>query len=163
MDTVLSMYHKIKSDHRGHYANEKAGQTTWGFSRVEQFEAIHNENLDASAFFLKYYRDADPTTLFTNEQLHHTLKHVDVVMHFENIQDDLDAVMKRLGLPIHQIPQLNRTQSRVDGLGKFIAFFAKTHSAMQAKNQQHKTAFSEEALALGRDIFAPYMQRFGYD
>lgn len=70
-------------------------------------------------------------------------KYCDFVMRFENLQEDFKKVLKKIGLQkVRDLPTLNKTKKETDHFSKYY------------KN--------EEILKLSAKMFAPFMEKWGY-
>lgn len=137
LDAVLTVYFKLRSNHRGRFTNPRLRDTpSVTASHIEQFEFAQG-----GAEFPEYFRKYR-TSVYNNYYL---LLHdrFDYVMRFERLQEDFSEVLRRVGVEqVRPIPMLNKTGGKT---GSFWDYY------------------SPDIRAQAMRLYWPYMRQWGYE
>ncbi len=108
MDEVVSIYHKFKNNHKGHYSNPANWRINGGWlSRrgLRQFQFVRDHN----ATFVEYFKRFFLLPYVNSSVL--VYGRADAILRFESIQTDFATVMNSLGVKVvRPLPVVNRTQ-----------------------------------------------------
>jgi hypothetical protein len=139
LDETVSVYFKLKGDHKGAYTNPKYWRSNGGYvSRkdLRRFRFIQRNDADFPTFFRTFYRIPYDNW---SRLAHHRF---DFVIRFENIQDDFAKVLRLLGIAqVRPLPVVNRTTGKRDD---FLAYY------------------TPEIVHQARWVFGPFLDRWGY-
>ncbi len=143
IDVVVSKYMKYVNNHHNYHIKKKKymnGGIDKFISPIRErrrFNWVQKNKATFSQFLLKYY-----TKPYTNWSImeHHNF---DFVMRFENIQEDFNIALKKIGIqPKRDLPVRNKTE----------------------KKKAHESYFdSLEAIERGKYVFGPFMQKWNYE
>lgn len=138
LDKAVSHYLKIKGDYRGYYSNPAAAEEL----RVDYADLRKHENLretDGSfGDYLKQYQ----RRAFT-ESIELSRGRIDFVIRYERLQDDFAAMLERIGLArVRPLPVIKRTPGK--------------------RREWQSYYDSPEVIAHAKDVFGPFMKRWGY-
>jgi hypothetical protein len=138
LDSIVSAYFKKKTDHnqrfsRGVFRNGRR----IGRRSMEEYRFIKEHDASFSDYFLHFFTEPLEWPRHTN-----TKSSVDMVLRFETIEPDFQAVCKKLHMPNLTIPKINKTSSRSSDWRKY---------------------YDQEARQRAKQAVAPLMQIWGYD
>lgn len=142
MDVVVSKYMKYKNDHHNYskkkkrYMNARLDKLISPVRERKRHKWIQKKNASFGEFFLKYY-----TKPYSNwSVVEH--KKFDYIMRFENIQEDFNKVLEKMGLDIARpLPIKNKTEDK----GKIHNYFNTPELKKRAKY-----------------VFGPFMRMWDY-
>lgn len=140
LDRIVSLYFKYQSDHRGQYSSNRLLNKQNFFVqllRKKQFDYVHNKKASFQKFFTRFYRVPfdDWTALNYN--------HFDIVIRFENINDDFKLALNELGIePVRALPLVNKTSERDSDFWTYYTPDIRNHA---------------------RWVFGPYLERWNYE
>jgi hypothetical protein len=139
MDSVVSRYYKLKTDHRGQFSRDEDGGHPGRLNRLldhRLYAYLRRSNADFASYFMRYYwLPYDTWACLSHDRL-------DYILRFERLDDDFETVLRRIGIePVRRLPVVNATTREDRGLGTH--FTAPTHQR-------------------ARRVFGPYMERWGY-
>jgi hypothetical protein len=102
-----------------------------------QYRFVESTDADFSTFFLKFYRlPYDTWASLDHARFNH-------VMRFEQLAEDFDAVLRKLGIePVRRLPIRNTTRQR---------------------DRTFESYYSLAARRRAFRIMRPYMERWGYE
>ena len=139
LDTAITEYSKLKSNHWGDYTDPKRYAVNDGWipeSHLEKFRFIRDNEADFAAFFRRFYDEVYHQWVMT---AHHRY---DFVMRFERIQEDFGRVLEKLGLQqLRPLPVVN--ESKRSGA---VADYYKPELRAQAVR-----------------VFGPFMRKWEYE
>jgi hypothetical protein len=141
LDDAVSVYFKLKSNHRGDYTNPEKLAENGGWvtkRRLAKFTYIHDHDASFSEFFLVFYKlPYDDMNCVSGHQMNY-------IMRFESLSSDFMNVLHRLGIePVRDLPVVNKTAER--GLD-YLNYY-------QEPAVRKRSAF----------IFGPFMKKWGYE
>jgi hypothetical protein len=140
LDDAVSRYYKIMTDHRERFTDpDKLKRRTSLAERYEThiYNDLHNNNSDFETFFLKYYR------LPFNNWASMGRKNYDYIIRFENIQEDFENTLRKIGIePVQPLPIRNATSK---------------------KKRDFASHYSPRAVRRARWVFGPFMKQWGYE
>lgn len=137
LQEVHSIFQKYLSNHKGNYTNEnlRIENGGWISRKKGGIYQFVQDNRDFEAFVLKYYSRPFTSAISINGS------YCDVVLRFENLQQDFSSVLDRLGLAqVRPLPVVNKT----------LHGFSETEVT--------PTSLSEAAIR----PFLPFMKEWGY-
>ena len=116
LDSVVSAYFKKKEDHRGRFSRGsfKKGRKL-APRALEEYAFITEQDADFATYFQRFYQEP-----YSRPRHEETVRHMDAVIRFENLQMDFDRVLQQLNLPSTKIPEFNRTAARER---EFLAYY----------------------------------------
>lgn len=145
VDLVLSLYFKLKTDHRKQKHSRRGYGNLEGYRESNtliarlirrKFLYVQDEDVSFDRFFRRFYK------LPYNDWScldHHRL---DYVIRFENLAEDFAEVLKRIGIrPSRPLPVTNKTRGR---------------------DRDFWSYYPPASRARARWIFGPYCERWGY-
>lgn len=140
MDSVVSRYFKLKSDHHGRFSRDDDEAEPGRLNRVldkRMFRFIRDRDADFATFFLRFYHlPYDTWASLSHERM-------DGLLRFERLGADFERVLGEIGIaPVRPLPVVNAT-SRDD--------------------DDFSVHFTPETRQRARRIFGPYMERWGYE
>jgi len=139
LDDAVSRYFKYVTDHHQRYSGRSKGKAS-RLVRLQDRLVWHwrsPREMSFSDFFLKAY--IVPYDNWASEA-HQTF---DAVIRFEQLADDFDAALRRIGLtPVRRLPVRNATAERSSDFTSY---------------------YTPRAIARAKRVFAPFMTRFGYE
>ncbi len=109
LDSLVSNYFKKKNDHNGRFSRGtflRSGRKV-AENALDKFQYIKENNASFAEYFHRFF-----TTPYHVERHESTARQVDFVMHFEQLQTDLDVVLTQLGLAPSPLPIYNTTKER---------------------------------------------------
>ena len=138
MDSIVSAYFKKKSDHRGRFSRGsfKKGRPL-SPQQKKEYQFIVSTNATFPQYFLKFY-----TKPYHRPNHEETVRNMDSVIRFENLNDNFKKVTDQLNLSFHPIPNVNATSERDTDFLKF---------------------YTPEIIPLAKKVFTPIMKDWGYD
>jgi hypothetical protein len=108
LDSLVSAYFKKKTDHNGRFSRGTFSDGRPIAQRaMEEYRFIVEEEADFPRYFQHFY-----TEEYTRPKHEETVRQMDALIRFENLQHDFDEVMARLGLPALELPGFNKTAAR---------------------------------------------------
>jgi hypothetical protein len=137
LDAAVSHYAKLAHSDGDLLRNDDAIRDNRAdYSHRAAYRWVQETGADFAAYLRRYHRWSAGSMLELSE------RDVDHVMRFERLQEDFDAVLRRLGIePSDEIPQVNRTQGRKRD---FTAYY------------------TPDVIPHAQRVFGPYMRRWGY-
>ncbi len=163
LDDAVSHYQKLATDHhnrftdpirrryrvgnKGSVAVAETGMNRQGerpkrrtlFERAEnrRFDYVRTKNADFSQFFLRYHwLPYDNWSRLSHDDL-------DFVIRFENLQNDFEAALARIGLSLARpLPVANKTA---------------------AKSGDYMRYYTPDVVPRAKRVYGPYLRRWGYD
>jgi hypothetical protein len=140
LDEAVSLYYKLKSNHKGKYTNPKrlakygGSVTKW---ELKKYKFIKDNNADFTEFCKRFYN------LPYGSIIELSAKHCDFIMRFENLQDDFSEALRLIGVEQKRsLPQQNKTDE------KEADFLSYVRPEIYNKTKR---------------IFGPFMKKHGYD
>jgi hypothetical protein len=112
LDSLVSNYFKKKNDHNGRFSRGtflRSGKPIAAHT-LEEYRFITENNATFAEYFQHFY-----TAPYHVPRHESTVRQVDYVMHFEELQVDLNIVLAKLGLSPSPLPTHNTTQGRSSG------------------------------------------------
>ena len=139
LDEAVSVYLKIKGNHKGNYTNPRKLVKNGGFiapKDIDKYLYVVDGNAAFSDYFLRYYKKP-----FDNINCL-SARHMKSIIRFENLVCDFDCVIKALGVdPVRRLPLVNKTE----GKSSYIDYYD-----------------NEEVVKNAVEIFGPFMKKWGY-
>jgi hypothetical protein len=139
LDEAVSMYFKLKTNHKGNYTNPKLLLMHGGRlpkRTLRKYNFIQRTNADFSTYFKKF-----PNYPRTG-MIRSTRQACDFIIHFENLQDDFSKVLKLIGIEQKRpLPHINPTKS---------------------KDQDYLFYFNKDIIDKAKKIYGPFMKKWGY-
>lgn len=139
MDEVVSVYHKFRNDHKGHYSNPANWKKNGGWLSnrgLRQFLFIRDNNASFQDYFKKFF-----VLPYVNTSVL-VYGQVDFVMRFERLEEDFSSLVDRLGLSlVRPLPVMNPT----------------------LKDDRDFVDYYEGVESRARRIFGPMNRLWGYD
>jgi len=139
LDNAVSHYFKLLTDHREYYSERMKNKK---FLRIPEridwflFNYIQNKQIDFPTFFRRFYVLPYDNWASTEKE------HYDYVMRFENLQDDFDTVLRKIGLePTRPLPPRNVTGAR---------------------QKEFFDYYTPEIIPQAKRVFGPFMRYWGY-
>jgi hypothetical protein len=110
LDVAVTRYFKRRTDHKGFFTNPKYWRENGGHvskkSRSE-YRFISENEADFCTYFRKFYN------LPYDNWGSPSPNDIDIILHFENLQEDFSALLNQLGInQIRPIPLLNKTSDK---------------------------------------------------
>jgi len=138
MDTVISVYSKFATNHKGKYTDPEQWRKNGGYvkdKRLELYSDIKNSQLNFQDYFLKYYKvPYDKWDRLDHEKFNYIIR-------YENIQNDFRTVLEKLKIePVRDLPRLNKTGGKED------------YTQYYTPEIRKRTVF----------VFGPFMDKWGY-
>jgi hypothetical protein len=141
LDDAVSQYFKLKTDHNRRMTDP---------SRAPKSKPIINRIVDRHIFRYLQRTDAGFAEYFMRYQVlpydrWSSLSHdrFDYVIRFENLADDFETVLHRIGIePKRRLPQVNTTAAR---------------------DRDWRDYYPPRTRTRARRVFGPYMERWGYE
>lgn len=139
LDEIVSLYFKLKTDHRGAYTDpsrflRKGGHVTRQMKK--KYEFIYTNNADFETFFKRFYKFPYNSVLYLNR------KHCDFIIRFENLQEDFLKVLELLNIPQKRtLPRTNITEERIKS---YLDYYYPT------------------CIDSSKKIFGPFLADWGY-
>lgn len=135
LDEAVSIYWKLKGDHKGRIARRAPGLSRRDLALAD---FIRRTDADFAAFFRRAYRR------LPHDKWARTQKdRVDFVLRFENLAADFHTLLRRAGIePVRPLPKVNPTAGRE---GDFTQYYP------------------PELVPRARAVFGPYMRAVGYE
>lgn len=139
MDDVVSVYFKVKNDHRSLYTDPIKVGSRDPLLRLlgdRRFRFLRKTNADFPTFFLKFYKI--PYNRWT-ELSHHRFN---FIIRYENLQEDFSKVLQLLNIPQkRELPVANKT----------------------ARDRDFFSYYTPDTTARAKRVFGPFMQKWGYE
>jgi hypothetical protein len=137
MDEVVSGYHKLLTDHKKAFTSSEAMNNLY----IEEIDRLKYEFVGQGKTTFQDYFKRFHHHIYSN-MIDLSSNRLDVVIRFENLQNDFAALLSQLGMtPIRPLPVSNQTGGR------------------SRDWQQYYTAdIKEQAMT----VFGPFMQEWGY-
>lgn len=139
-DSLVSLWAKMNKD----YAKLLADENSWVHKKPDYKQKLEASlGLDFATWVKKQHgeRYRKGGTAHVNGPY---ILDMDTMLRFENLQEDFSVVASKLGLPgDHMIPKMNVTQGR-----------AKT---------DYRTYYDDESRQIVAKVFAPEIEKLGYD
>ncbi|MEM1319717.1 MAG: sulfotransferase family 2 domain-containing protein [Bacteroidota bacterium] len=137
MDSVVSEYFKKKSDHRGRFSrgSYRDGRPI-APAALRRYRFIVENDASFAEYFAEFYQE--PYRLPRHEE---TAQKADVVMRYEQLEEDFEKLLKKLNLPLHPLPKINATAGK---RGHFLDYY------------------TPEIVPQALSVFTPLMQQWGY-
>lgn len=138
LDKAVSHYVKIKDDYGGYYSNPAAAEALRiDYADLRKHESLREADGSFGDYLKRYQRRA-----FT-ESIELSRGQIDFVMRYERLQDDLAAVLEQLGLTrVRPLPVIKRTPGK--------------------RREWQSYYDTPEVIAYAKDVFGPFMKRWGY-
>jgi hypothetical protein len=140
LDIAVSRYVNLRENARGHFTDPAeiakrqslAGRLERGIHRW-----VRRTDADFETFFLRWYMlPYDTWTSLDHKQM-------DMVLRFESLADDFDAVLHKIGIsPVRRLPQANVTPGRERD---FVSYY------------------TPKAIKRAAWVFGPYLREWGYE
>lgn len=140
LDSLVSAYFKIKTDHNQRFSTgiNKHGHRPISDLAKEKFRVVQHQNLDFAGYFKKFHSES-----YRLPQRESTVRQMDFVIRFENLQQDFDKVMQALKLKPVQISPYNKTGERGT---EYLSYY--------------KPEIIPQAIEIFREIMAVYKYSF---
>jgi hypothetical protein len=138
LDSLVSAYFKKKTDHRGRFSRGtflRSGRPVSAMA-MEKYRYITEQQATFAQYFEKFH--VEPYRLPRHES---TVRQVDYVMKFEDLDSDFAKFLQQFNLPLRSIPQVNKTKQRSAG---FLSYYT--------------PGIIPQAIAVTKDI----MKEYGY-
>lgn len=137
LDSVVSEYFKKKSNHKNKFSRKqlKNGRQISDLA-LRKHEFITSGNSSFANYFKEFYKEE-----YRRPQLEHTLKHADMIMRFETLNDDFNRFTTHVGVPYAPIGIQNQTAER---------------------NQSFLMYYTDDIIPQAKRIFGRYMKEYGY-
>lgn len=140
LDMLVSVYFKLKTNHRGHYTDEKYWMENGGHVSAlarRQYRFIKETNCNFSGFFTHFYNI--PFDSWGSPRP----GDFNYVIRFEYLQEDFAKLLELLGIrQVRPLPLVNKTSDR---------------------DKDYRTYYSTEAIKKARWVLGPYMDTWGYN
>lgn len=109
LDSLVSAYFKKKTDHRGRFSRGTFLRTGRPVAELalEKYRFITEQQATFAEYFKKFH-----TTPYRLPRHESTVRQVDFVMKFEELEDDFAKFLKHFNLPLRSIPKVNKTKQR---------------------------------------------------
>lgn len=116
LDSIVSAYHKIKSDHNKRFSRGayKDGRPI-AKRAIEAYRFIAERDASFADYFAVFHQDE-----FRRPRHETTVQKVDYCLRFENLQEDFNATMNKIGLPSAKIPVYNATKGKSS---EFLSYY----------------------------------------
>lgn len=139
LDEIVSLYFKLKTDHRGAYTDPnrsllKGGHVTRQMKK--KYDFIYRNNANFEIFFKRFYRLPYNSFLYLNR------KYCDFIIRFENLQEDFSRVLEILNIP--QKRSLPRTNITAEKEESYLAYY------------------SPSCIDHAKKVFGPFLVDWGY-
>lgn len=143
MDVAVSHYFKLRTDHFDFEDPDRIKSRSW-LNRLiyrrlylEQFRFIRDNDASFADYFLEYYRRP-----YSNwSVLSH--KDMDYVIRFENLQDDFNTALKKMGIqPVRDMPTHNKTRTRDKSFADY---------------------YTDDCIPRAKAVFKCFMAEWGYE
>lgn len=137
LDTVVSQYYKLKTNHRGAFSKPESAQNLLvDYSDLDKYRFIKENDASFTDFFREYYRRP------YSDLIDYSAHALDFVIRYEHLQEDFAEVLRRLNLKQAQpIPPTNKTQG---------------------KKGQWQDYYTPEIQEQAKQVFGPFMACWGY-
>lgn len=139
LDEAVSIYFRYKTDHQRRYSDSRNWKVNGGSVSeysLARYRFIRDHEADFPTFLERLH--TKPYDNWSN-LAHHRM---DAVLRFEQLQDDFERVLRRLGLaPAASLPRVNRTGERRRAFETYYPPTIREHAAR---------------------VFGPFMRRWGY-
>lgn len=139
MDELVSIYYKLRHNHKGNYTNPRARVENGGWltpHQIEKYRFITENDATFAEYFERYHRQ-----LYTNRFLDNH-RDYSLIIRFEHLQEDFSRMLERVGAEqVRPLPEVNPTQGKDDYL----------------------THYSPEIRPLAVRVLGPFMREWGYD
>ena len=120
MDTIVSHYFKLKTDHFDFEDPEKLKKRSllnrFVYQRLylDQLKFIRASDADFASYFLKFYKRPYSNWAVLS---HHEM---DFLIRFENLQSDFETALRRIGIePVRELPMHNKTRARAKSFADY--------------------------------------------
>jgi hypothetical protein len=112
MDEAVSLYYKVKHNHKGNYTNPRARVENGGWLtpvQIEKYRFVTENDASFADYFLRYYRQ-----LHTNRFLDNRRDYA-MIIRFEHLQEDFSRMLDVIGVEqMRPLPAVNPTQGKDD-------------------------------------------------
>lgn len=139
LDKAVSQYLKIKDDYRGYYSDPAAADALRiDYADLRKHKFLQETDGSFGDYLKRYRRRA-----FT-ESIDLSRARIDFVIRYESLQDDFLHLLGRLGLDrVRRLPVVKRTPGKREGWQSYYD--------------------TPEIIDHARDVFGPFMKRWGYE
>ncbi len=117
MDELVSIYYKLKHNHKGNYTNPRARVENGGWLtplQIEKYRFVTENDASFADYFLRYHRQ-----LYTNRFLDNR-RDYDLILRFEHLQEDFSRMLEVIGVDRERpLPAANPTEGKDD----FVSYY----------------------------------------
>lgn len=108
LDSVVSAYFKKRADHNGRFSRGtfKKGKPI-APAALAEYDFIVNQGADFPTYFKEFFKDP-----YHRPKHEATVRNMNALIRFENLQADFNEIMDQLALPQLEIPIFNKTAER---------------------------------------------------
>lgn len=140
LDEAVSIFLKIKNNHKGNYTNPDKLKVNGGFitdKKMKIREYIEENDSDFGQYLMRFYKKPFDNMSAPN------INNMDYIIRFEQITEDFTYVLeKNIGVDLkRELPVVNKTQ----GKESFLDYYD-----------------SKDVIKHALDVFGPFMLKWGY-
>ena len=139
LDKAVSHFMKIKHDYRGYYSNPAAAEELRvDYADLRKHEILKETEASFGDYLKRYQRRA------YTESIELSRGKIDFIIRYERLQADFSDVLQQLDLArVRPLPVIKRTPGK--------------------RRDWQSYYDSPEVIAHARDVFGPFMKRWGYE